>query len=169
MPRASQTQTEPTMTESSLAAINGEHDSDETPSTAGLSDASISQLATAIVGAVTAAQGPRKITAAEHQRERSVHRDKPLLTRKVFQNGFMLTRKQLSADAIHFANEIQPGVYADGMLQVVLLRDGTTGTALDIRYPNKSVDERMALASRFPSIEHMLATIVREQKQTATV
>lgn len=150
-----------------MAAINGDYDAiPDLPSPS--SNVDIKALAEAIVGAVTATQGPRKITAAEYQRERSIHRDKPQLTRKVYQNGYMLTRHQLPADAIHLANAIRPGIYANGTIQVVPMRDGTAGMSLDIRYANKSPDERMELKSRFPTFTHMLAAIVREQ-QTVTL
>lgn len=122
----------------------------------------VSQLANAIVGAVNAAQGPRKIKAAEYQRTRSVHRDKPMLTKKVMQNGVVLNRRQLTADAINLVNALKPGIYADGMISIVPLRDGTTGEAYDIRYANKTPDQRMTFKSRWPTFTHMLASVVRE-------
>jgi len=127
----------------------------------------VSMLAGAIVQAVNAAQGPRKPTLSEYLTQRSVHRDKPQLTRRVYQNGMLLTRRQLTADAIHMLNEIRPGIYADGMLQVVPLREGATSMSFDIRYQNKSVDDRMAVKAKFQTFEHMLAAILREQSVAA--
>lgn len=121
-------------------------------------------LAAAIVAAVNANQPPRKIKAAEYQRTRSVHRDKPKLTRPIYQNGYALDIYQLSKDAIEMANQIKPGIYADGLLTVVSIQEGTGMHALNITYPNKSVDERMAIKSAFPSFEHMLARILKDMK-----
>ena len=127
----------------------------------------MSQLATAIVGAVNAAQGPRKIKSGEYQRTRSEHRNKPELTRKVMQNGITLSRRQLTADAINLLNALRPGIHADGFVTIVAMRDGQTGTALDIQYPNKTIDDRMNFKSRWPSLEHMLAAVLREQQPTS--
>jgi hypothetical protein len=146
-----------------LDDVNGEGLADEYVPPAAAPGVDVSELAGAIVQAVNAAQGPRKITAAEYMRTRSVHRDKPQLTRKIYQNGILLTRRTLTADGINFANAIQPGLYCDGTVQVVPMRDGATGVALDIRYENKTVDQRMALKTKFPTFEHMLAAILREQ------
>lgn len=123
----------------------------------------ISQLATAIVGAVNAAQGPRKIKNAEYQRTRSEHRDKPQLTQKIMQNGITLTRRQLTADAINMVNSLRPGIHAGGFITIVAMRDGQNGTALDIQYPSKTIDDRMNFKSRWPTFEHMLASVLHEQ------
>lgn len=147
--------------QTALDDVNEMFPEDEAPAAPNLD---MQSLATAIVGAVNAAQGPRVIKNAEYQRTRSQHRDKPQLTRRVYQNGFLLTRRQMSEDAINLANTLLPGIYADGTVQVVPMRDGAAGMSLDIRYANKSPDERMNFKSRFPSFEHLLAAIVREQQ-----
>jgi hypothetical protein len=145
----------------SLDAVNDQFPDDEDDVDASKVD--VSQLASAIVGAVNAAQGPRKVKAGEYQRTRSEHRDKPQLTKKIMQNGIMLTRRQQTADAINMLNALRPGIHADGFITIVAMRDGQNGTALDIQYPSKTVDDRMNFKSRWPTFEHMLAAVLREQ------
>lgn len=124
------------------------------------------ELADAIVAAVNAAQGPRQIKIGEYMRDRSPHRHKPALARKFFQNGIMLDREQLSKDAIEMLNVLKPGMYCDGTFRVVPTQDGTKLSALDIRYDNKSIDERMNLKANYPTFEHMLAAMLKEQNET---
>jgi hypothetical protein len=121
-------------------------------------------LAASIVAAVNANSGPRKIGIAEWQRTRSVHRNKPILDRKYYQNGILLDRNQLTADAITMLNSLQAGSYADGLLRVNAVSDGNKMSALDICYNNKSVDLRMELKSKFPSFEHMLVAMLKEAR-----
>lgn len=129
-----------------------------------VSNAAISELAKSIVGAVNDAHGPRKVDYGEFMANRSVHRDKPELTRKIYQNGILLTRRQMSADAINLANALKPGTFANGRVAVVAVADGTQGVALDIRYNNKTPDDRMAFKSLYPTFEHLLASLVRENE-----
>ncbi len=128
-------------------------------------DVNVSQLAGAIVTAVNAAQGPRKIEADEYQRTRSAHRGKPALGRKFYQNGILLSRRQLTHEAIRLLHLLRPGSYDNATIHVVPLREGNNRNqpdALDVRYSNKSVDDRMAFKSKFPTFEHMLRAIVKE-------
>jgi hypothetical protein len=124
-------------------------------------------LAGAIVTAVNAAQGPKKIGVARYLRERSVHRGKPFLARKTMQNGFQLSEDALSRDAILMANELKPGVYCNGTFRVVAAQDGTSMSGIDIQYSNKSIDQRFTLKSNYPTFEHMLAAILKEQEAVA--
>ncbi|MGC4084440.1 MAG: hypothetical protein QM736_20575 [Vicinamibacterales bacterium] len=145
-----------------LDAVNNlspEPDDDDEPET----KVDVSQLANAIVGAVNQAAGPRMIKNGEYMRERSEHRDKPQLTRKVYQNGILLDRRQLTAEDIRLLAHIRPGVYFDGDIRIVELREGdakTNVTSLDIRYENKTVDQRMAFKARFGSFTGTLRAIV---------
>lgn len=125
-------------------------------------------LAAAIVAAVNDAHGPRKITNAEYLRTRSEHRHKPLLARVYYQNGIRLDREQLTSDAIEMLNLLQPGIYCDGIFQVVPMQEGAKMSALDIRYGNKSVDDRMRLKSLYATFEHMLAAMLKERAALVT-
>lgn len=111
--------------------------------------------------------GPRKIGPAEYQRTRSLHRAslKGQLQRKYLQNGIQLFREQLTADAIAMLNELQPGLYADGFFNVVPVQDGNKLTGLDIRYSNKTIDDRMKVKSFWPTFEHMLAAMLKERAE----
>jgi len=133
----------------------------EAPAAAGVD---ISALAKAIVGAVNDAHGPRKVGFSEYMRTRSVHRNKPLLARKCFQNGIQLMRDQLTADAIEMLNVVQPGSYFDGFIIVAAIQAGNKMSGIDIRYANKSVDQRMEFKSRFQSFEHLLAALLKERE-----
>lgn len=143
--------------------IDPDTQDDETPS----ENVNTSQLANAIVQAVTAANGPRKVSFDEYDRTINNHRNKPALTRTYFQNGIRLQRDQLTADAINMLNSLRPGSYADGLFQVVAVQDGIKHSALDIRYQNKTIDERMQMKSAYPTFEHMLAAMLREQTVAA--
>lgn len=127
------------------------------------------ELAAAIVSAVNDAHGPRKLSFHEWNTKRSVHRNKPLLKRKCFQNGIQLDRYQLTADAIEMLNVLQSGVYFDGFAQVVAMQDGNKLSGIDIRYGNKSVDQRMEFKSRWNTFEHFLAGMIAERQAVALV
>jgi hypothetical protein len=143
---------------------DNEHDEiSETPDLdPALSGSSVKALADAIVSAVNDNRGPRKVTLEEYNRTTDAHRHKPALARKYYQNGIMLQREQLSADAINMLNALQPGLYCGGVLSVVPTQDGTKMSALDIRYTNKSVDDRMAIKDQFRDFEGMLKAMLKE-------
>jgi hypothetical protein len=125
----------------------------------------VASLATAIVGAVNAAQGPRKMSHAEYIRERSEHRHKPNLGRKFYQNGILLTKRQLTEADIRLINLLRPGVYLGGMFSVVEVRDGDAHgrvPAFDLRYSNRTVEDRMQIKSEFGSLGAILRAILKE-------
>lgn len=66
-------------------------------------------------------------------------------------------------------NVLKPGSYCDDMVLVVPIGGGDRDRfmpmekrAIDIRYDNRSVDQRMAFNSRFRSFEGLLEAILRE-------
>ncbi len=113
-------------------------------------------------------QTPRKIGVARYLRERSVHRGKPFLTRACYQNGYPLEESQLSADAIEMLNVLKPGQYCQ-KFDVRPARHGNSMSGIDITYSNKSLDERMQLKSLYPTFEHMLAAMLKEQQAQSVI
>lgn len=126
------------------------------------------ELAEAIVGAVNASQGPKKIGHARYMRERSLHRGKGFLARKVFQNGIEVSEDQISKDAIAMLNALEPGNYAEGLVQVIPTRAGDSMSGIDIVYSNKTVDERIRFATRFPSFEILVSSLLKERRDAVT-
>lgn len=126
-------------------------------------DAGTAALANAIVAAVNANQGPRKIGVARFLRERSLHRGKGYLTRAVQQNGIDLDESMLNADGIKMLNVLKPGMYCNGVFVVI----GLQNNGINITYNNKSPDDRWNLRSAYPTFNNMLAAMLREQEQVS--
>ena len=86
------------------------------------------------------------------------------LTRDSFQNGFKLEEPRLFNTEIALLNRItRPGRYLDRTVEVVVRDEGRGSTSLDIRYPNKTIDQRMEQRGRWRTFTELLQLIVDEQ------
>jgi hypothetical protein len=64
------------------------------------------------------------------------------LTRTTFQNSVRVTAERLTEDEIRAFNKLKPGRYGPERKWVVVKRGDDS---VDVRYPNKSIEERMEL------------------------
>lgn len=110
----------------------------------------------------------RKITMAEYDPKTPWHPKKSealKLTRVCFQNGFTLNADQLSNREIELLNRIdRSGRYIDRLVEVILRDDGSEDT-VEIRYRNKTNDQKNDIARHVRSLEDMLTQIVAAQEQ----
>lgn len=109
----------------------------------------------------------RKITIGEYDPRSPWHPKKAnsvVLTRLCFQNGFALNPDQLSNNEITLLNKIdRSGRYIERLVEVIL-RDDSAEDVVEIRYRNKTADQRNDIARHCRSLEDMLTQIVRDQE-----
>jgi len=120
----------------------------------------VPDLAKAITEGIAAGQPPRKIEYGEFMLTRSVHRDKPELVRRVFQNGYEVERGQLTAEDIAKVNAVyRPGRYVNGLVSV-----NVTPEAVNFHWNNATQDMRLQLQSQVRSFSEMLDRILASQE-----
>lgn len=79
-----------------------------------------------------------------------------------FQNGIKINPEFLTNEEISLFNRIKPGRYNDRKWEVVSRDEGEK--TIELRYPNKSQEERFDLIQKAPSLVAMLNLILSEQE-----
>jgi hypothetical protein len=117
--------------------------------------------------ALVAAQGQKKIGIGEYDPKTFVQPVKALahkLTRQCWQNGFLMDPDQLDNVTIDALNQItRSGRYLDRLVEVIVREDGADET-VELRYANRSSDQRNAIKGVAKSIGDMLTQIVAAQQ-----
>ena len=81
----------------------------------------------------------------------------------VYQNDRKINGDFLTNDEISLLNKIKPGRYNDRKWEVIVRDEGQEKT-LEMRYSNKSQDDKIDLAQKAPSLTAMLNLIIAEQE-----
>ncbi len=114
-----------------------------------------------------AANTRRKVTFGEYDPRTFVQPDKRLtlkLKRNCYQNSGMLQPSQLSNEEIGLLNRItHSGRYIDRIIEVIVNADSSEET-VDIRYNNKTMEQRFEIKGRFKNFADMLKQIVDVQE-----
>lgn len=143
-----------------------EQDVPATAAPAGVQTFDMGALGAAIASGITSTQPKRKVTNGEYACLSAQQPDKRKslkLTRVCYQNGGFMNPTKLTNGEITLLNQIhRSGRYIDRIVEVIIGRDGSED-AVDFRYNDKSVDQRMENKSHWRSLEHMLQQIVDEQ------
>lgn len=87
----------------------------------------------------------------------------PRLIGELYDNGFKCVEGQMTDAEITLANQItKPGRYVDRIVEVVISNDAGPKVVL-LRYSNQTIDQRLALTSKWVTFEQLLSLIVKEQ------
>lgn len=81
----------------------------------------------------------------------------------VYQNGARLNPVMLSDEEITLLNQVKPGRYNKNKWEVVRRRD----KSIDIRFANKSIEQRMEMKGEAVTLTGMLQKILIEQEAQA--
>lgn len=126
----------------------------------------VEKLSSAIAAGI-ASTAPKKVTAGQYEphtpwqpgSKRSAHK----LKHTVYQNGYRVPVKRLTNQEIDNLNAIsRPGRYINRMVEVVMWDEGGL-VNLDIRYNNKTHDQRSENKNHWRSFEELTKKIVEEQ------
>jgi hypothetical protein len=102
----------------------------------------------------------RKKSMEEYLKEKPRKR----LLHEVYQNGRLVNPAGLSWDTIKLLDTLAPGTYAEGMVDVIRVKDGLNGvnSRIHIIYSNKHDAQRMEFNMRFPTFTKLVQTIAAE-------
>lgn len=91
--------------------------------------------------------------------------EKPTLTRQCYQNGYRLQEEKLHPEEIEMINLVtRPGFYIERMVEVIIREDGSSET-LELRYKNKTPDQRSELKGEAKNFGIILKRILEEQAE----
>jgi len=117
--------------------------------------------------AILASQAPRKVGIGEYDPKTFVQPVKALahrLTRQCWQNGFPMDPEQLDNATIDALNQItRSGRYLDRLVEVIVREDGADET-VELRYANRTSDQRNAIKGQAKSVGDMVQQIVAAQQ-----
>lgn len=131
------------------------------PGTWGLAPQDIQALGQAIADGFSKNQGPQKVKFGEYERRRKAGR--PTLARIVLVNGIRLDPDGETPETINLLNKVTAsGRYFDRKVEVIYGHDGAD-EALEIRYANKTVNQRNDLRAYIRSFPDMIQQIVDTQ------
>lgn len=109
---------------------------------------------------------PKKVAMGQYDPKSPFQPNKKLskrLVRASYQNGTRLNPAQLYNSEIELLNRIsRSGRYINRLIEVIVRQDGADET-VEIRYKNKTIDERMEHRGAYNSLRDMLEKIVAEQ------
>jgi hypothetical protein len=88
---------------------------------------------------------------------------RPKLKRASFQNGARLDEGRMTAEEITLFNQIKPGLYNHKKWEVAKGKN----KGIDIRYKNKTIEQRIDLKGDARNLATMLRMIVTEQEARA--
>lgn len=88
---------------------------------------------------------------------------RPKLKRVCYQNGARLDEGRMTAEEITLFNQIKPGLYNHKKWEVAKGRN----KGIDLRYKNKTIEQRMELKGDTKDIAGVLRMIVTEQEAQA--
>jgi hypothetical protein len=102
----------------------------------------------------------RKKTMAEYLIEKPRKR----LLHEAFQNGRLVNPKGLSRATLEKLDTLNSGHYADGMVDVVRIKDGVEGinSRIHIVYNNKTLEQRIMFYMRFRTFTELVNAIADE-------
>lgn len=102
----------------------------------------------------------RKTTMREFMKKHPQKR----LKHPVYQNGREVNPSGLSQKTIDLLDTLATGHYCDGLVDVIRLQDGINGvnSRIHIMYNNKTLEQRMVLYMRFPTLTKMIEQIAAE-------
>lgn len=120
-----------------------------------------------IIGAAVAqgiaANTPKKTTFGQYVARQNRGRSK--LTRECYQNGFRMEASSLSNDEIDLLNKIdRTGRYINRMVEVII-QDAGTDEIVEIRFSNKTSDQRFELKGFVRNFLDMLQQITAAQAE----
>jgi hypothetical protein len=121
----------------------------------------------AVAKGIAATQPPRKMTPGEYARREAQRNPKPKLKfTALIQNGVAIdvpSTGGVTPKAVLAMNKFtHSGRYLDRRVEVILHEQGTDAV-LDIRYSNKSSDQRMENKSLFRNFEDLVCQIADAQ------
>ena len=123
------------------------------------------QMSQGIAAGINEAR-PRKVTAGQYDPKTpwQPNKKKALkLTRNTFQNGTWLNPATLNNTEIGLLNRLnRSGRYIGRLIEVLVRQDGSD-EVVELRYKNRTTDERMEHRSAYRDLADMLAKIVDEQ------
>lgn len=91
--------------------------------------------------------------------------EKPALNRPSFQNGVKFREEYLTAEEINLLNQITiPGRYIERKVEVVIFDEGSD-QSIDLRYKNKTPDQRSELKSEAKDLVAICRRIIEEQTE----
>lgn len=123
------------------------------------------ELAQMIANGVSAGIASLKPTKLSYGQYIARQPKKPTLACDCFQNGFQMHPSVLSEEEITLLNQItHSGRYLDRRVEVIVRQDGND-MSKELRYPNRTADQRMEMKSYFRSLTDMLQQIVTLQAQ----
>ena len=89
----------------------------------------------------------------------------PRLRGSLYQNGILCNEDQMYDAEITLANQINTsGRYINRLVEVILSDDAGVRVVL-IKYPDKTIDQRMENKNHWRSFQELLEIIVRDQKK----
>lgn len=133
------------------------------PGSWGLAPGDASAIGNAIADALARNAGPQKVKFGEYVRRRNAGR--PTLRCLVLINGNRLDPDGETPETINLLNQItSSGRYFDRKVEVIYGHDGAD-EAVEIRYANKTVNQRNDLRAYIRSFTDMVQQIVTEQKK----
>ena len=122
------------------------------------------QIADGIAAGIAASSGPKKKTIGQYTRE---HKRKVSLTRPVMDNGKLLIEDRLTDKEIVLLNQIRrSGRYLGRKIEVIVrsLGDDIADESVEIRYSDRTPDQRLTNARLFRDFEELVNKIVIEQE-----
>lgn len=118
------------------------------------------------IAAGLAANNPKKVTFGQYDPKTPFHPNKKQalkLTRECYENGYLMRETQLFNAEIALLNKInRSGRYIDRLVEVIVRNDGSE-EVVELRFKNRTVDQRFELKGRVRSMLDMLEQIVAAQ------
>jgi hypothetical protein len=133
-----------------------------------ISDEAIGKLAGAISSGIVQSQPAKKIEITDYKVKTPWNPEgntkRPTLSRQTLQNGYEVSEHFLTDEEIRLFNELKPGRYLNRKIEVIV-RESENGSAdtVDLRYPNKTIDQRYDLKALASNLEDLLRKIIAEQ------
>lgn len=158
----------------------------------GLSNAELKQMLQALIGTVGAMQ---KSVASVQELAQAVREGQPTkktpwsrhnprtpfaegkkkterskLKRTFFQNGYRVPAKLLFDREIDLINQLKPGRYVNNMVNVKIIESHNSDPdQVQLHYPNKTVDQRLALSQEVRGLYGMLQRCIAEAEQNEVI
>ena len=124
-----------------------------------------STIGTQIAEGINAAR-PKKVTAGQYDPKTPFHPNKKKavkLNRAMYQNGTRLSPNRMFDREIALANQIvRSGRYINRLIEVIVRQDGSD-EVVELRYKNRTIDDRMEHKGAYRDLTDMLTKIVDEQ------
>lgn len=125
----------------------------------------VGSIGTQIADGINAAR-PKKVTAGQYDPKTPFHPNKKKakrLARPMYQNGTRLMPNRMFDREIELANQIvRSGRYINRLIEVIVRQDGAD-EVVELRYKNRTIDDRMEHKGAYRDLTDMLTKIVEEQ------